>query len=403
MKNKKHIIIICIFLISCINKKERSSFEVIEINHTQKVAIERSKFVTLNDIVQLENSSEHSIGEIWTLIPYSNFIVVNSREPGVYKKNGDFLLKLGRRGNGPGEYLSSFAVDYNNELFTILDRTQQKIITYDNNGVFQNEYSIGLFGQALTGLYDYTLVYTGNDPNEYNNTLLLFDNNYKVIDSHFHINTIKKYMSVSDKNNFFMYNDTLIFFNSFDNNIYNVILHNDSLNISVRYNFDFGKYNIPKSFHDNEFRDIIEYCTALYASNYAHKLYGIFFETDNNVFFSFGFRDEFYFAVYCKTNKNTFVIEEIYDDIIFQGLSFSSFIEESFYYFYSDNQIFFVIDAYIFKENIEKMKQTMSEKDWINYEISNHKALNIYNNLNINDNPIIFIFNINPDITNYFL
>ncbi|MBS4012808.1 MAG: 6-bladed beta-propeller [Bacteroidetes bacterium] len=403
MKYPKYLIIALMFLISCQNKSNSISYETIAVNPIQKTTIERSKLVTLIDIVQLEKSDAHLIGEIWTLIPYPNFIIVNSEEPGVYKKNGDFLFKIGRRGKGPGEYLSSMAVDYYNEQFTILDRSQQKIITYDSNGIFQNEYVIGIFAQALKNIKEHTLIYTESDPNEYNKMLFLLANNYNIIDNSFHINTIKTYMSIFDKNNFTMYNDTLIFFNSFDNNIYIVIIHNDSLSISARYYLDFGKYKIPKTFHDNEFRNIAEYCTALYASNYAHKLYGIFFETDNNVFFSFGFRDEFYFAIYCKINKKTFVIEKIYDDIIFQGLTFSSFIDESFYYFYSDNQIFLVMDAYIFKGNIEKMKQTMSEEDWINYEINNHKVLNIYNNLNINDNPIIFIFNINPDITNYFL
>jgi DNA-binding beta-propeller fold protein YncE len=61
----------------------------------------------------------------------------------VFDKNGDFLLKFGKKGNGKGEFESpmGIAISPDNQVF-VTDRIQDKVLIFDAAGKFVKEFKI---------------------------------------------------------------------------------------------------------------------------------------------------------------------------------------------------------------------------------------------------------------------
>ena len=391
-------VILTITIIACKeDKKDISICEKIIIDPTKTTEIKRSEIFSLSRIIQLENHPKNVIGQTQfglNIVPNKDFIIVAGKDIGLYDKSGNFLNNIGRKGKGPGEYVTRSMILPCNKKFRLLDRSQNKIIDYDVNGAFIEEYYFGMFGQSFICWNNYNIIYTGNELTEYKKRLFLFDKNFSLIDGCFSLNDSYHYMNMFDKTNFFVYQDSLRFLNAFDYNIYNIEITQNTFEIEPRYYIDFGKFEIPKSFFEQEFNDIREYHTSLEKTHYAHQIMG-FIENKDNVFFAFKQKDNRYLAIYCKQNKKSMVVDKIHDDFIFKGLDFSLFSEFMSYYYY-DNQIYFVMDAYRFLDNINLMMNSMSENDWNIYKSTNSNIVKLYNEIDEYDNPIIFVFDLKP-------
>jgi hypothetical protein len=136
--------------------------------------------VGLKDIGWFEADSE---GNIFGIERYrsTDYIIFK------FNKDGHFLKKFGRMGQGPGEIqaFSSFSIDRKNRLF-IADRGNLKILEFDNDGNFIAEKSIPHGLQGLTPLENGKfLAYrsSGSPPpeGEWQLHLGLYDSDFKEI------------------------------------------------------------------------------------------------------------------------------------------------------------------------------------------------------------------------------
>lgn len=404
----RYRIFFAITLISAIfacqdHKKDIGLSEKISIDPTNTQNIKRSQIFSLNRIIQLENHPEAAIGQTqsgFDLVPGKKFILVSSSNVSLYDYSGNFQYNISKMGRGPGEYITNSEILLCKNKFRMLDRTQKKIINFELDGAFLNEYPLVTFAQSFICQNDYTIIYIGNAPNEFNKRLFLYDNEFVMLDSYFSIGkNHEQYLNVFDKTNFFVFLDSLRFLNAFDYNIYNVDIINNSFDIEPRYYLEFGEYETPESYFNKEFSNIKEFITTLEKSNYAFYIQG-FIETEDNIYFSFSYSElnNRYLAIYSKQSKNAIVVDKIIDDIIFDGLKFCSVFDEFLSYYYSNNQIYFVMDAYNFVNNMRDLKGTMSEKEWEKYKIKNVEIIKLYDETDKFDNPLIFIFDLKPFI-----
>jgi len=379
-----------------LDKKNAKMLEYIKIDPTKTKNLKRSELFSLNKIIHLETQPKSVIGDaFWAdLVIYEDFIVVSSNTVSLYDKTGCFLYNIGKKGKGPGEYLSKSKILLCNNRFRMLDRTQQKFIDYNINGDFKEEHHFGMYGQSFICWNDFNIVYTGTEQNEHNKRLFFYNDKFELIDSYFSLKEKYHYMSAIDKTNFFIYQDSLRFLNAFDYQIYDVNIERNSFKIQPRYYLDFGRHEIPKSFFEQDFNDVREYVLALEQTNYAHRISG-FIESSDNVLVGFKYKKSLYLAIYCKHSQKTVVVDQIYDDLIFYGLNFPSFSEFMSYYYF-DNQVYFFIDSYRFLDNMKKMKEKMSNNEWKNYKANNPEIAKLYNKIDKNDNPIIFVFDLKP-------
>ncbi|MCR6503542.1 6-bladed beta-propeller [Bacteroides muris (ex Fokt et al. 2023)] len=77
----------------------------------------------------------------------------------VWDNTGTFLYKIGHQGQGPGEYSKITDFDVANQNIYLLDSGQRKILKYNLNGDFKDEYS---YNGKLEGVNDLIVTSDGN-------------------------------------------------------------------------------------------------------------------------------------------------------------------------------------------------------------------------------------------------
>ena len=77
----------------------------------------------------------------------------------VWDNTGTFLYKIGHQGQGPGEYSKITDFDVANQNIYLLDSGQRKILEYNLNGDFKDEYS---YNGKLEGVNDLIVTSDGN-------------------------------------------------------------------------------------------------------------------------------------------------------------------------------------------------------------------------------------------------
>ncbi len=372
--------------------------EIIHVDPNEIIQLNRSQLFQLEDAFQLILPAEYSYGEVQRLVNCQEDFLVGMGNGNIvhFDNNGNFIRRIGNKGRGQGETLSTFALSCINDTIIILDRTQQKIVQYTLHGEFVKEIPIGLFGQAGFFFHDHYIIYTGNEPGDSGKQITLFDNEFLYTDDAYSREVLYEYMNIFDKVNFFNYNDSLRFLNAFDNTIYNVFVCESGLNLSPRYNVDFGSNNIPESFYENNFNNIMEYSMALSQTNYANRIMG-FIETDALILFSFWFKDKIMLAVYSKNNKATVVVENIFDDLVFPGLSFVP-VDEWFDYYFINGKIHWVVDPIIFKEKLDEARNTITDANWQSFKDRNKMLMGLYDTLDLHAGPVVIVMDISSHL-----
>lgn len=203
------------------------------------------------ELIPLETKDDALIGWCEEIIHYQNRYYIFDRKQAriqVFDEKGNFILKIDKRGQGPGEYSVHVASIFVNPFTETIDLIDQgRIYSYDLEGEYirtlprpQNAHYFWNFIAlseniyvgyiASTGQFDsYKIIYLDVAKNEiihkYYEGDVFFDNYvYVPSDSHTH---------------FYEYNKKWFFSHLADNVTYEVGL--DSL--SKAYTLDFGKYN----------------------------------------------------------------------------------------------------------------------------------------------------------------
>ena len=95
-----------------------------------------SEIADTMEFLELKTPKDTLITRIWDIFPTDKFLFVFSRD-GVFKftKNGDYVRKIGRDGQGPGEYISpgSADIDYKNQQIVIADGHKVMFFDFDGN------------------------------------------------------------------------------------------------------------------------------------------------------------------------------------------------------------------------------------------------------------------------------
>ncbi|WP_106832149.1 6-bladed beta-propeller [Parabacteroides pacaensis] len=146
---KLFLLSILLLAISC-QKKDNSSgvtsllpndsLLIIDIDNAEQISpIEYSKFFSKAKAILLDNKDECLIGHINKMQVWKDFFIILdshiSESVFIFNKEGHFIRKIGGIGHGVGEYVSvnDFTIDEDHEAILLLDRTSQKVITYNLN------------------------------------------------------------------------------------------------------------------------------------------------------------------------------------------------------------------------------------------------------------------------------
>jgi len=134
---------LCIFILlwGCKSSSESDSEDIltieIEINK-DKISFPLSEITEKIDVIELETNDNSFIGSrgILHVDTLENYYIVFDGSPGVlvFDSLGNFIRRIGRRGQGPGELTAAnpCQIDYNNG--TIMFNDLKKRVVYDING-----------------------------------------------------------------------------------------------------------------------------------------------------------------------------------------------------------------------------------------------------------------------------
>lgn len=148
MKNSATIFVffyLILFLSSCNEKEHKNSIldaEEIVIDAKNQTALPYDSIITKIDYIKLETTDTNLIGQISQLLFIDSLIVVVDQEIAqsayVFDLTGKFLYSIGKKGNGPGEYVEPTHIAYDplNDRFSLFDKHQNRIIHYSRKGTY---------------------------------------------------------------------------------------------------------------------------------------------------------------------------------------------------------------------------------------------------------------------------
>lgn len=160
MKKSKLVIFLLVFCLSCANKARKIDSGVVPTIHIDVGEVEIHQVERLSnifepiDVITLETTSESLIRSIDKLEFYKNNIYILDSEGSksllVFSKDGKYKYKIGRIGNGTGEYSEPRDFDIDEEKVRIL--THNELLIYDLFGQFKKNIRLGFTASKFTSI-----------------------------------------------------------------------------------------------------------------------------------------------------------------------------------------------------------------------------------------------------------
>jgi len=133
--------ILSVLLVGCYKKEEKHSskghIKIIDINNGIENSIKMNLSSIAKDIenIKLENTEKSIVGNIINIVIGEKYIVITDHLDNikVFSRNGKFIRKIGQKGRGPNEYLSTSKIQISekyNEIF-LYDGGSARILIYD--------------------------------------------------------------------------------------------------------------------------------------------------------------------------------------------------------------------------------------------------------------------------------
>lgn len=190
-------------------------------------------------LLPLETTKQSLIGEVSKLVSGKDafYILDKNYMSGIFvfkSQTGQFVCRIGKVGNGPGEYnrIDDFSLDENQQvIYALCDKN--KIITYTLSGDLVAEQTLPFFASAME-FWNETFYFVVNDKD--NSNLIVTDKNLKVVSSYFPNSEYGNKQRVLVHP--FQKTENGVYYRRFlDNNMYKI---NQKGELSLAYKIDLG-------------------------------------------------------------------------------------------------------------------------------------------------------------------
>ena len=301
-----------------------SKAEFIDFFSSYKEKIPFSAFVDTIELIPLETTNDCLIGNVNRVIFANDKYYIRatrSKQNGVilvFDKNGLFLWRLDKRGQGPDEYinLDDFAIQ-DQQLFAA---SYRKIQVYDSIGNYLKTIKIGDLStkEILSAPSNKLLILNFVSVRHANNLLTLVDEK-GVEKKFFDVGKIRATRSSQRINsNSICYHSPFYYVNNPFENVVFSIAENNMEDIKPVYYMDYGSKNIDK-IEVTEDDDFMSWLKKLETTD------------DYMTIVSFGVSDDYLFAgstdnlyngyltLYSKKTKNSLSARKLVDDMFLKG------------------------------------------------------------------------------------
>ena len=318
-----------------------------------------SDFIEKVDIIPLEFNEDCMIGEKIRKIEIhnNNLFLIESKRPGTiyrFDTQGNFLNKIGARGQGPQELveLVDFSINEDEEIVYLLDNGKQMIYCFDFDGRFVERIFINQYASRVA--YRNGLFYLFRDNPSVGDDLynLIIRNIKGEIEQVFFPS--KKY-SVSFRNQIFTPSNNIFFRQPMNDTIYTL----DGASLNYAYFFDFGSYRL----RPDEIEDMYMERDDDQQSYTKERLSGIgdFFQVDKWIYFNSIYKMIDYSFLYNINSQDLKVEARIFDDLeyMFYNINFYGQTKDAFIGVYDVDYLSSDIERF---SRYEKEKKISSER-----------------------------------------
>jgi len=369
----KRIVVFVLFLVfySCsADKKEEKIKEKIKIEKSfENNVMNFDKYFDSFEKIQIKNEV---LGKIWRILVKDEkiFILTKSGKNRVYiyDRNKDTLIKIGKLGKGPNEFVSIRDFYIFNNKINVLDFSKKRILKFDFNGKFVNLIEFPIYCDRVLQLDNNNYVLFKKvkykNSSEYKVNLYSEEKN-KIVNEYLDLENIDEMRDFTQNTTLYYYNDTIRLFQTFSDKIFDIFKDK----IKVKYLFDFGKYSLPNEIYNDSKLDLFKFVSKCRASSFVWAK-NTFFENERYSEFLFKYNNNNYLNLYDKY-KDKSSSYQYFSDNLFSNIQKGSFSLGFRPVFMNNNSFYFIIEPYYL------IKQT-----------SKHVK-----NVSINDNPIIVKYN----------
>lgn len=299
--------------------------------------------------------------------------------------NGQFLMKIGKKGRGPGEYFNgrSFAIDKRTGTIYVSNEPNG-IKVFNITGTFRNEFSLKAYGGSLDKIevfnsrlfLSYQLQY--DDDNKFE---------WIILDTLGNLIKKKERTLPAFKSNFlngggtYLFDDKLNFWNPFIDTVYTFYP-----DFTLRPNFLFkqGEFRLPKTYIDNPIKQLHKYfmINQIFESKKYLMIQYLFYKEKNGL------------VIIDKNLQNTFLSYWSSDDTgcIWNDLDAGlKFFPKTFIADHGREYLIDLIDPYKLKACVSGVNFKKSEPK---YPEKKKKLEKLANSLKETDNPVLVLVNL---------
>ncbi len=306
---------------SCRKKQDNTSSEAemttpINISDLETTYGKLSSFVKEIEMISLEFTDESILSEIKKIVISDDYVFVmeKSNQKGIYvfNRKGNFLYRIGTRGQGPKEFidLSDFSLNEEEKLVYLYDLQRKKILTFSFQNQFVGEVQMNYFADKFE--YQNGLFYLYRENPSFGDplySLVVKDKNGKTVG--------KYYPSLNDsplihKCIFRKTEKNILFAQHMNDSIFS--LTNERMN--PIYYIDYGAKKMSLEDREDIRKDIRPAINVLLEKKTIAGITDVF-EINDKVFIKFVNVIIPMFCVYDKTTKETNVFQYFLDDLLF--------------------------------------------------------------------------------------
>ena len=380
------LITLGICLTSC--TQDCDKFETITIDIDNHRYVTKDDIIEKVDFIRLETTEDNIISNVSYLHFYKDKVIVTDNYKAnaifVFNKDGKFLNRISNYGNGPHEYLDITDVDVTpSGLIVIKDNVKDVLLFFDTDGNFVKEREDIEGGMELAFIDEHSIAFdtfTSHAPTKekFKGASLAVcdgDNNIQYL---FGENIAEENVfNVRRPKCLYRYGNKTYFAPHWDKNIYEVTT--DS--IIAKYRIEFKPDDVLNyTFRTNqEFEDLIK----------KHPFFnGSFIEMKDYTLLKYNSNEENSLCIlYSHKDKKTYTIRNYYDNPLYAYLLKPNTL-------YKNNTIAEVRHAIHVFGNKHRIESTLGKTEFTN---------KLLNDLNMDDNPIIFLFTFKDDISKYVI
>ena len=362
------VLFLCLIFVICSCQTTERNFSIpsIEADVTSNNELKLSEYFENFRMLQLPTDT--IMGVIEKIKYENNRIYISDRQTMfIFSDEGELLSCFQKKGVGPGEYrrISDFKVDGENII--VLDRDQQRLLTFNYAGECISTRNLGQYVQSVSPTVDYSFfLYFGT---AYSHKLQRVSNGQE--DSLYLVTDMNqaKYLFAFSWYNFCRYQNLIYFFEPYNDIVYESI---GGSSITPSFRVDFMGKNIPAAFFEEQYHDIMEFSQKVEA--YAFGVFN-FAAYDRFLMFVCRYLNNMKLTVFDRKDTVSKTFATIKDDVYFNG----STIPVSEFVFHANKHIFVPIDAFKVVE-------------WRQEHPSSEQYKGIVSDVKEDDNPILLIF-----------